>query len=532
MTAAAESGKSTRMMRPSQKTTKASQDSWRRKDNRPVVLIVDDIADNLLAFEAMLRRDDIEIVTANSGRAALEILLAQDVAVAIIDVQMPEMDGFELASFMRSVEKTRYVPIIFVTAGSRNEARVFQGYEAGAVDYLFKPVDERVLRGKMDVFVALEKHRQELREADRMREMFIAVLGHDLRDPLSGILMSAHLMQRRSASDDPNNDIVQRIVQNGQRMRRMIEQLLDATRFRGDGSVALDPSPADVRRLTDQILSEFVPATDRFLLDVVGDPVGTWDSDRLLQVLSNLIGNAARHSPADSPIRIAIDGSSRDTVSVRVHNGGPAIPKELRPILFEPFRRVAARRRGEEGLGLGLYITKQIIDAHGGTVSFASAVDEGTWFLVTLPRHLPASRTSATTGASATQARATTAAKPMGQAILLVEDDAASRMALDDLLQGHGYRVLVAAQPSQALDLAAKHNGPIDVLLTDLRLPEMTGTELAEQLRSSYPQLRVVFMSGLPAAPAGAAAFVQKPIDFDHLIKVIERTRTPREGGP
>ena len=162
-----------------------------RASKLPVVLIVDDFAENLIAMEAMLRCDEFEIVTARSGRAALDILLDRSVALAIIDVQMPEMDGFELATLMRGVEKTRYVPIVFVTAHSPDVARMFKGYEVGAVDYLFKPIDQQVLRGKVDVFVTLERQRQQLLQVERMREMFVGILGHDLRNPLQSILASA-----------------------------------------------------------------------------------------------------------------------------------------------------------------------------------------------------------------------------------------------------------------------------------------------------------------------------------------------------
>jgi signal transduction histidine kinase len=169
----------------------------------------------------------------------------------------------------------------------------------------------------------------------------------------------------------------------------MIEQLLDATRFKKDGTLELDPERNDLGALTDQILRELDDDSGRFRLKVRGNTSGTWDRDRLLQVLSNLIGNAVRHSPRDSPILIDIDGTSEDTLSLRVHNGGPAIPQELHPILFEPFRRAALHRRGEQGLGLGLYITRQLVRAHGGAVSFESSEQAGTAFMVSLPRNTP-----------------------------------------------------------------------------------------------------------------------------------------------
>jgi signal transduction histidine kinase len=269
---------------------------------RPTILIVDDIPANLVAFEAMLRKDDIEIVTASSGAAALEILLQREVALAIIDVQMPEMDGFALAELMRGVERTRYVPIIFVTAGVNDTARIFQGYEAGAVDFLFKPVEPHVLRGKVEVFATLERHRQRLRDQDRMREMFIGILGHDLRNPLSGITMAAHLVLSRS-KDEALREPLERIVSSAQRMGRMVEQLLDLTRLRlGDG-IALHPRICELRGVVQEVLAESDVVRQRARLEVTGGTAGMWDRDRLLQVVSNLVGNAVQHGTAGTPRR-------------------------------------------------------------------------------------------------------------------------------------------------------------------------------------------------------------------------------------
>lgn len=354
--------------------------------SRPLVLIVDDVPENLLALEGTLRHDDIEIVTALSGRAALDILLERDVAVAIIDVQMPEMDGFELAALMRGVEKTRCVPIVFATAGSRAETRVFKGYESGAVDYLFKPVDPQILRGKVNVFVTLEQQRQQLQHAARMREMFIGVLGHDLRNPLNAILMAAELIQL-SSSDKAIADTIQLVFRSGHRMAGLIDQLLDVSRFRLGGGITLFPQPADLRELTDQVLSEFEDLRQRFQVEVFGDPMGTWDTDRVLQVVSNLVGNAIRYSPPGSPIRIRIQGQHKDTVDFQIHNDGTPIPEGLQGVLFEPFRGSEGGVSKSKGLGLGLYITKEIVLAHGGMVSFESSEESGTYFIVNIPRH-------------------------------------------------------------------------------------------------------------------------------------------------
>src|SRR3981189_864674 len=215
-------------------------------------LLVDDLEENLQALSALLRRQDVEILMARSGSEALELLLVHDVALALLDVQMPEMDGFELAELMRGSERTRQVPIIFVTAGTRDQHRVFKGYESGAVDFLFKPIEPHILQNKADVFFQLHRHKQqlarELREKTktlRLNEMLTAVLSHDLRSPLNAVLTSALLIQRRS-SDQQVVDTAGRILSSGRRMSRMIEDMLDMARARLAGGIPLKREPADL----------------------------------------------------------------------------------------------------------------------------------------------------------------------------------------------------------------------------------------------------------------------------------------------
>src|SRR5580700_9904742 len=125
-------------------------------------LLVDDLEENLLALSALLKRDDVEVLTARSGAEALELLLVHEVALALLDVQMPKMDGFELAELMRGSERTRQVPIIFITAAARDQYRLFQGYETGAVDFLFKPIEPHILQNKADVFFQLHRQKEQL----------------------------------------------------------------------------------------------------------------------------------------------------------------------------------------------------------------------------------------------------------------------------------------------------------------------------------------------------------------------------------
>lgn len=356
-------------------------------------LLVDDLEENLLALAALLRRQDVEILTARSGSEALELLLVHDVALAFLDVQMPEMDGFELAELMRGSERTRQVPIIFVTAGARDQHRLFQGYESGAVDFLYKPIEPHILQNKADVFFQLHRQKlqlaRELREKTetlRLNEMLTAVLSHDLRSPLNAVLTSAVLIQRRS-TEQPVKDTAGRILSSGKRMSRMIEDMLDMARARLAGGIPLKREPADLGGLIDRVVGEIQAAyPDRpVAVEKTGNLSGDWDGERLAQVTSNLLGNALQHGDESGAVQVAIDGSRDDAVVIKVENGG-VIPPDLLPQLFDPFRGAQRQTGRTEGLGLGLYIVHQIVLAHGGSVDVNSGDGNRTTFVVRIPR--------------------------------------------------------------------------------------------------------------------------------------------------
>jgi two-component system, sensor histidine kinase and response regulator len=357
-------------------------------------LIVDDLEENLLAMQALLREEGVEVLTARSGAEALELLLVHDVALAFLDVQMPGMDGFELAELMRGSERTRHVPLIFVTAGSRDQYRMFKGYDAGAVDFLFKPIEPHILKSKADVFFELHRSKQqlaqELRERTdmlRLSEMFTAVLGHDLRNPLNAIVTSAHLLQRQS-KEDAVKQTAERILSSGKRMGRMIQDILDLARARLAGGIPLKRESVELGTLIDRVVREHHGAISGRHIDVryLGDLHGEWDADRLTQVASNLISNAIRYGDASRAIEVRIDGTESDTVSFSVTNGGTISP-DLLPHIFDPFRGSSNGSPRAEGLGLGLYIVQQLVDAHEGAVDVRSgAGDDRTTFTVTIPR--------------------------------------------------------------------------------------------------------------------------------------------------
>ena len=356
------------------------------------VLAVDDVEQNLTAIEALIASPTVNVLKAASGMEALELLLSHEVALALLDVQMPGMDGFELATLIRGAERTRHVPLIFLTAAARESDKYFQGYGAGAVDFLYKPLDPAVLKSKVEVFVQLHMQKlslasqlEELRQALRLNEMFVAVLGHDLRNPLASVQTGASLLLK--ASDDPRvRSTAERIQTSTIRMVKMVEQLLDVARIRAEG-LTLALSKADYALVCKTIVQELegVCGASRVVIEAAGDVTGLVDVDRFSQIISNLVGNALQHGKDGQPVRLTIDGAAPDHVRVDVANDG-TIPADLLPNIFDSFSASESSRRSRQGLGLGLYIVKQFVDAHGGVVTVRSTEASGTVFSLSMPR--------------------------------------------------------------------------------------------------------------------------------------------------
>ncbi len=228
-----------------------------------------------------------------------------------------------------------------------------------------------------------EESARELRDVGVLRDMFIGILGHDLRNPLNSIVMAADLVLKRAKVDDLDASTVSRIVRNGQRITRMITQLLDATRARLGGGFLLEPASCDLREICRNIAEEL---NSPIALDFKGDMTGTWDPDRVGAALSNLAGNAVQYATPSTTVFV---NARRDAewVVVAVQNHGPAIPAEVLPFIFEPFRRARGQRVSTSGnLGLGLYIAHEIVVAHGGTLH-AHCADGMTTFVMRLPTH-------------------------------------------------------------------------------------------------------------------------------------------------
>ena len=380
---------------------------------RTKLLIVDDLPENLQALARVIEQDDREIFQALSGEAALSLLLEHEFALVILDVMMPDMNGFELAELMRGAEKTRHIPIVFVSAGGKELNFAFKGYETGAVDFLYKPLDIAAVKSKVNVFVSLHQQRlkvkQQLEELEqsqqqlhltrialeqalKMRDDFISLVAHELRTPLNTLHIEAQVRQlqlQRGNIELFNQVHLQAMVERDMRqiknMVRLISDMVDISRVNSD-HLSLQPEKVDLSQLLSRIVTDFSQQAEAvgssFNVNILPNIFGHWDGLRIEQIIINLITNALRYGRA-KPININLC-LVNDLVEVHVQDQGCGISSSDCQRIFEKFERLG-NREVKEGLGMGLYIAKQLAEAHGGSLTVNSNLGEGSCFILRLP---------------------------------------------------------------------------------------------------------------------------------------------------
>jgi signal transduction histidine kinase len=353
----------------------------------PAIVVIDDSRANLLAMEGLLQSLDYKILLAENAEDGIRQALAEEVALVVADVRMPRVDGLEMLARLREQALARKLPVVFISGYGYDSAQARRAYELGAIDYILKPIDPDILRAKIKALVTLFLQERQIERAEsevRAKDRYIGVLGHDLRNPLSAIAMGLHLLEKSPNLGDAEREKLARMSRSAKRMGAMIRDLLDYTRT-SVGEFPHNPEPTDLQRVCDAAIDELraiYPARS-ITREVVGDVAGTWDPGRLQQVISNLVGNALEHSTGVVSVHMAAEGHD---VVLSVHNDGEPIPPDVLPVLFEPFRR---GDRSPNGLGLGLYIVREVIRRHGGSIDVRSSHDAGTTFVSRWPRHQP-----------------------------------------------------------------------------------------------------------------------------------------------
>jgi signal transduction histidine kinase len=354
------------------------------------ILLVDDKPENLLALEAILESPDLNIIKAVSGNEALGLMLEYDFALVLLDVQMPEMDGFETAELMRSSEKTKRIPIIFVTAISKEDKHVFKGYETGAVDYLFKPLEPHIIKGKVNVFLELHRQKLQLEELNQLKTKFLGIAAHDLRNPLVTIRGFSEMLLGESMGQlsEDQREFLTSIHDIAQDMLALLNDLLDISMIES-GKIELHFAPGSLKVLVEKQvrINEIVGKQKKMSLhaNLEDLPQASFDANRISQVVDNLISNAIKFSPPGSNVYVSLNREG-GMARVSVRDEGPGLPPEDQTKLFGEFQKLSVQPTGgEKSTGLGLSIAKRAVEAHRGSMEVKSQVGVGSTFSFTIP---------------------------------------------------------------------------------------------------------------------------------------------------
>jgi signal transduction histidine kinase len=540
------------------------------------ILMVDDVESNLVALEAVLAGPGVKLVRARSGREAVRKLDDGEFSLVLLDVQMPELDGFSTAELIRAKEKTRDIPIIFVTAHGVSPELTRRAYSTGAADFLAKPIEPDILKAKVATFIDLAHrfeqakvqaaalHQQQLREerqrweaealrvqvseqrqatlneraarldaetANQIKDEFLATLSHELRTPLNTILGWVSILKNKDLALEGRERGLGIIERNARLQAKLIEDMLDISRIVA-GKLRIDQKPVKLREVIERALDGVRPEVD--LKDITlgtrlddDIPAITGDADRLMQVMSNLVSNAVKFTPKGGKVEVSLR-RSRENAEIIIADNGVGIPPEFLPHVFERFRQGdSATTRAHGGLGIGLSIVHHLVALHAGQIQADSAgVGRGSTFVITLPL--------VATPAVAAQEAAAVAVRPAGAPltgvrILLADDEPEAREVLCELLELEG--AVVRATQSAAAALKEVQEFRPAVLISDIGMPGEDGYSLISRVRtlsdgvSRIPAIALTAYASLDdakkAREAGFQVHLAKPVDPDRLVATI-----------
>ena len=381
-----------------------------KSDDPIYFLLVDDLEENLLSLDSLLRREGLVILKARSGSEALELFLLYDFALALIDIQMPGMDGFELAELTRGNERTGRVPIIFLTAGAADRQRRFRGYEAGAVDFINKPIEPDILRSKTDVFFRLRRQQNELqasvqenarllaesikyaealKEADQRKNEFLATLAHELRNPLAPIRNGLQILKLAPTTSNIE-ELRSMMDRQLSHLVHLIDDLLDVARI-SRGKIELRRKTIILQDALRAAIEASSPLIKKFghelVLDI--DEKELWvfaDLTRLTQIVSNLLNNAAKYTPNSGTIVLTVREADQQVI-ISIADNGIGICSTMLPRIFDLFTQVKSDSDQDQGgLGIGLALVQRLVDMHDGQIEAKSpGLGAGSTFTIILP---------------------------------------------------------------------------------------------------------------------------------------------------
>jgi len=479
--------------------------------NKVNLLIVDDKPENIIALEAVLDQQDINIISTTSPNEALRICWEKDIALALVDVQMPGMNGFELVEILKSNAKTQDIMVIFVTAISLEVKYALKGLNAGAIDYLYKPLDPYVTSAKVDSFIQLIRNQREIKDKNlqlekfqkelikakneaelgkKAKENFMANMSHEIRTPINGIIGLINLLKKSELNSD-QKEMLSLLEVSSESLLGVINDILDISKIEA-GKFRINYAETNIRLILTQATNLLdIRAKEKKLdlkLEIADDlpEIIIADSLRLNQIFMNLLSNAVKFTQkGEIKLKAEVLGKKTNTVQIRfsVIDSGIGISPADQAKIFDKFEQIEDHTIAQHGgTGLGLSIVKKLVELKGGTLELTSKEGEGSTFSFTKWYEFIADDKAKQNTEKTNDTEVLSSLK--GLKVLVAEDNVINKFVLLKVLDGWEVTSDVVVNGLDVLETLKTND--YDVILMDTYMPGMNGLEATEKIRAGY----------------------------------------------